>query len=87
MNLAVTAYISYSGPAQGLESFLEDIAEVVVKHGYASNEEHLTSLVSFMESSIGAFEKPVDFAKFVIENSLGWVIPGQEAVNENSSGD
>lgn len=78
MNIAVTAYISYSGDAQDLEGFLEDIAEVVVKHGYASEPEHLTSLVSFMESSIGSFEQPVDFAKFVIENSLGWVIPGQE---------
>lgn len=75
MNIGIHTYISFSGPANELEPLVRDIAEAVIRHGYGVNSDHLTSLIVLKESEIGSFVNAQDFAKSVVRDSFGVIIP------------
>jgi hypothetical protein len=87
MNVVLATYLRFSGQTTELEGLLNDIAEVVVKHGYGCVDDTIVSLITLKESDIASFDHPGDYAKFVVNKAIAVVIPTQEEADESSSGD
>lgn len=85
MNIGIHTYIRFGGPTTELEPLIRDFAEALIRHGYGVTDDHLTSLIVLKESEIGSFLNPTDFAKSVVRDSFGVIVPeGKE--EEDDSG-
>lgn len=86
MNIGIYTYIRFSGPTTELEPLVRDFAEALVRNGFGVTDDNLTSLIVLKETELGSFVNPSDFAKSVVRDSFGVIVPeGKE--EEDDSGD
>jgi hypothetical protein len=87
LNIQITAYVAFSGPARELEPLLLDIADAVINNGYSvvQANDALVSLIVAKESDIKNFDNPDDFAKFVVKDALSVIIPIKEEDDDSGN--
>jgi hypothetical protein len=89
LNIQITTYVHYSGPAEGLDPLINAIANAVIEQGFASKRDgmYVKSLLSIKESDLEQFNDATEFAKYISKTSMLTILPLEEEETDDSTGD
>lgn len=83
MNLRIATYLAFEGLVSELTPLLDDIADAIVKRGFANVEDadSLVSLVVVGESGLSEYASADEFARMVVKDAHTVLIPIKEETN------
>ncbi len=84
MNISIESLIDYEGPSEGLDPVVEAICDVLVQHGFASDDPNdldgvVRSMVVVRESPLARAASEEDFVRKILESKPIMIsVPAEE---------